>query len=828
MPGARKINTQRLYFTERLTQATCDIIEYPLTVVEAPMGYGKTTAVKEAVSRAGITPHWLHVFSDDTEGFWNNFCELIGELDGGCGESLRQLGFPNNAVSMNEALKLISCVKLSTSAVIVVDDYHHLDSAELNTFFELLSEVAVPSLHIVLTARHTKFDRLEELKLKKRLQYITNEAFELKPPEIAEYFKACGIPLSGEQSLKLYGMTEGWISALYLFLLEYVFEGGFTNAESIYRLLEKAVYAPMPGETKGLLLSVCIFDGFTLGQAEYIWGGSSAEHILSGLTDSNCFVAYDSRSKMYYIHSIFTNFLREAFEKRDIAVKTAVYRRAAGWYRQARGFTNARKYCFLSGDFDGLLTALEEDDTIDYSPYDKELLKTYMAACPEEVKARHPYALLKFAVPLFAHNEMTLAGQIYAGLSGFIRSNETLGEGERNRLEGMLELHLCFTSFNDINKMTLHQNNAWGLLKQPAEIFTRKIHWTFGSPSVLYLYYRESGRLKAHTDALIENLPLYSRLMNGHGAGGGYVMEAEHCFNAGDFDGTEISLQKAELEARAADESNILLCCEFLRARLDFLRGDHASLFGILKQMRETMADRKLYNYLHTVELCEGFVYGWLKQPDKLPRQLLEANPATLHIGFPAFGIFNMLLGRAMLLRGEYLKLLGSGDYFIRVASVFPNLLGIIYTNILLAAANHMTNRRADALDCLEKALDMALPDALYMPFSENCDYIEPLLRELSSDIAYREGIDKILGLYGIFRSGKERILSELNSDKSPLSDRELEIARLAAEGLSNREIGEQLYISENTVKSALKSVYAKLAVSDRLSLKDALTAIKK
>jgi LuxR family maltose regulon positive regulatory protein len=244
--------------------------------------------------------------------------------------------------------------------------------------------------------------------------------------------------------------------------------------------------------------------------------------------------------------------------------------------------------------------------------------------------------------------------------------------------------------------------------------------------------------------------------------------------------------------------------------------------------MRETMADRKLYNYLHTVELCEGFVYGWLKQPDKLPRQLLEANPATLHIGFPAFGIFNMLLGRAMLLRGEYLKLLGSGDYFIRVASVFPNLLGIIYTNILLAAANHMTNRRADALDCLEKALDMALPDALYMPFSENCDYIEPLLRELSSDIAYREGIDKILGLYGIFRSGKERILSELNSDKSPLSDRELEIARLAAEGLSNREIGEQLYISENTVKSALKSVYAKLAVSDRLSLKDALTAIKK
>lgn len=827
MPRLRKINTQCLYFTERLKRAMSNIIEYPLTIIEAPMGYGKTTAVREAVSHGGITPLWLRVFTNDTEGFWNSFAELVGEMDGGCSENLMQLGFPNDAVSMNEALKLLTRVKLPAPAIIVVDDYHNLDSAELNTFFELLAEYGRPDLHIVLNARYTKFKRLEELKLKKCLHHIVNDAFELHPPEISEYFKICGISLNGEQALSLYRLTEGWISALYLYLLEYVSEGGFTNSESIYRLLEKAVYAPMPGETKSLLLSVCVFDGFTREQAEYLWGGSSAENILSGLTDRNLFVVYDNRTKMYYVHSIFTDFLREEFDKKDAAIKTATYRKAAGWYRQARNYPAARKYCFLSGDFDGMLTALEEDDAIDYSPHDKDILKKYMDACPEEVKARHPFALLKFAVPLFAHNEMALAGQIYAALSGSIRNNETLDVGEQNRLQGMLELHLCFASFNDIGKMTLHQNNAWALLGQPAEIFSRKIHWTFGSPSVLYLYYRESGSLKAHTAALIENLPLYSRLMNGHGAGGGYVMEAERYFNAGDFDNAEISLQKAELTAKAAEESNIMLCCEFLRARLDFLRGNYASLFGILKKMRETMADRKLYNYLHTVEICEGFVHAWLKLPDKLPRRLLETDPGTLHLGFPALGMFHILAGRAMLIRGEYLKLIGSGDYFIQTASVFPNLLGIIYTYIMLAAANHMVYRHEDALACLHKALDMALPDELYMPFVENCDYIEPLLRELSGDIAYREGIDTILGLYTVFRLGKERILSEMSPVKPRLSDRELEIARLATQGLSNREIGERLYISANTVKSALKSVYAKLMVNDRLSLKDALAAIE-
>ena len=65
MPRSKTLNTQRLYFTERLTRAMGDLMEYPLTIVEAPMGYGKTTAVREAVGRAGITPHWLHVFTGD-------------------------------------------------------------------------------------------------------------------------------------------------------------------------------------------------------------------------------------------------------------------------------------------------------------------------------------------------------------------------------------------------------------------------------------------------------------------------------------------------------------------------------------------------------------------------------------------------------------------------------------------------------------------------------------------------------------------------------------------------------------------------------------------
>ena len=51
------------------------------------------------------------------------------------------------------------------------------------------------------------------------------------------------------------------------------------------------------------------------------------------------------------------------------------------------------------------------------------------------------------------------------------------------------------------------------------------------------------------------------------------------------------------------------------------------------------------------------------------------------------------------------------------------------------------------------------------------------------------------------------------------ITDRELQIAQLVAQGLTNKKIGKQLWITENSVKQALKRMFRKLGVSSRAEM---------
>lgn len=814
-------NTKNLYFPHKITQEMNEIMEYPLTIVEAPMGYGKTTAVRECLKNLNGDIKWQRIYDSLTHGFWEGFCNMVRELDVECANNLSQLGFPDDGVLLHEAVGIMEGIALSKTTILVIDDYHICECVESDAFIRYLIEHQIPNLKIVLIVRFIKFETLEELKLKGYLKYIAKETFEFDVKEIQAYYKLCGINLKVAQAEQLYRLTEGWISAIYLLLLNYLEAGSFSSTKNIYKLLESTLYSSFSQEVKNFLNVICFFDYFTLDQASYVWQKEDANKLLSEIMGKNALIRYDEKTKTYHIHSLFIKLLREKFQLLGDGEKKSIFQNMALWYRSKGDFFSALKYFYQNKDFDMLMEVLESDRGDYLFQNGKDLFIKFFEECPFEIREKHPVALLIYVINLFMINEFERFDNACNELAMVIEQSKSLDASNRKLLMGEFQVLLSIAKFNDVPQMLEHMEIANELLEQPIRFFDTKFGWTFGSPSVLYMFYRKPGCLIRELEDVKEVLPLYRKITSGHGSGGASVMEAEWYFNRGDFVNAEILAHKGYYEAIEHGQYDIMLSTLFLRMRIALLKGDTLFIYDTLDNMYEDMKQKKQYDHLHTIDLCKGYLLAFLEKQPQIASWIENGDFESSKLYYPSKAFLNIVYGRVLLVQKEYYKLLGIADLFIAAALVFPNALGEIYTRIYVAAAYEKIFRREDGIASLKIAMEMAFQDKLYIPFVENCDYIKPLLLLLREQDFFPEDINSILDIYQPYEAQIVLKSAETSDEnKRELSQREMDIALLAAEGFTNKEIGEKLFISPNTVKTMLKRVFEKLNITSRAVLK--------
>lgn len=820
MPKKKQYNSRSLYFSDRAAKTMIGFLDYSLTIVEAPMGYGKTTFVRENLKNLDAKILWQKVYDNSILGFWKGFCCQLEEVDQPRAMNLSALGFPNDSTTRYEAMSLIGEMELQKDTVLVIDDYHFVADSETNDFIEFLVKNEIPNFHLILIARHTGMQEIEELKLKGYILHIKKEDLEFSDKDIKAYYQLCGIFLKENEVQMLYNLTEGWISALYLIMLNYRGSGNLDSSKDIGKLIENAVYRHLSEEIKELLLSLCIFEGFNLEQAVYLSKNENAESLFTEIISQNAFVKYDTGSKTYHIHNIFMNFLQEELENRNI--QNDLYQRAAQWFLKTGDYNLARHYFYLCKDFDSIYLAMEKEKyaAVNYE-YKKDMLIKLFMECPCQVKEKHHFAMLALAFELFTQNETEIFQKVCEEFLENLHEDESITSKDKNRLLGEYELLMSFTVYNDIRKMSIHHLKACALLGEPSSLLPRNGIWTFGSPSLIYLFYRESGKLEDALEAMFDAIPHYSRATDGNANGGEYCMKAELYFYRGDFENALITIHQAIHRAESQKQLSNIICALFFMMRVALMKGNFTHVRELLQKMREEIEAAKEYLLLHTVEICEGYIFSLLNQSNKIPKWLEKGDYSSDRLLFPNYAMMNIVYGRALLIKGEYHKLIGSMESFISLASVFPNLLGQIHTYIYAAAANWRIFRQNEALEMLKKALDLAMADKLYIPFVENCDYIKPLLEELLSENSYCKAIEMILTLYEPYQRAIKSIqLEHFSDNRDRLSERELEIARLISDGLTNKEIGEKLFITANTVKTALKSIFNKLSINNRTLLK--------
>lgn len=156
----------------------------------------------------------------------------------------------------------------------------------------------------------------------------------------------------------------------------------------------------------------------------------------------------------------------------------------------------------------------------------------------------------------------------------------------------------------------------------------------------------------------------------------------------------------------------------------------------------------------------------------------------------------------------------------ITQTAVEREIIAEIYLRLMCAIAYHVSGFDSLAKPHIEKALDLAIPDRLYLPIAELRGRLGFLLDDVLSEKKPKDLLE-IRKLSRTIREGwitLNRLVRE-KEVRAHLSTREYQVARLAVYGLSNKEIADRLGVTVNAVKQSLRLAMDKTGTNSRSQL---------
>jgi LuxR family maltose regulon positive regulatory protein len=206
--------------------------------------------------------------------------------------------------------------------------------------------------------------------------------------------------------------------------------------------------------------------------------------------------------------------------------------------------------------------------------------------------------------------------------------------------------------------------------------------------------------------------------------------------------------------------------------------------------------------------------------------KLSESLPVHLH------EFQQISLARVYLAQEDFMKTIKTLDGIHSQAEAASRIAHVIDIQLLKAQAFKGLNKTETAIECLESALILAEPEGYMQKFVEHGVPMARLLREAAERSTLPSYINSLLAAFDAQREpvgttsqrqvgGPEVVSSRAptlspSSPFEPLTERELEVLCLMAEGLTYNEIADQILVSLNTVRTHVKNIYSKLFVHKR------------
>jgi LuxR family maltose regulon positive regulatory protein len=816
-----------IYMTTRISQQLANLEHLPIITVIAPMGYGKTTLIDWWTKRqlkADTDAVMLKqlIVTDSVTDFWAGFCRAFRNYPE-LVEQLKALGYPEDARSMAMLVELLEDALADSDKRIylILDDVYIFHQKQLAPLIIFLSRRLSDYLQIILISRNQIFGEEERMSLGNKLGEITAEDLRLTEHEIVDYAKFCGLSVSEEAAKALATSSEGWISMVYLNFKAYVQNGKWlSGSDDLFTLMDQVLLVPLTERQREFLILNGMADEFTIAQATYLWGQQDTVKLLNTLSQNNAFITRHDNG-LYRYHYMLRQCVRQKFSEKPEAYQNENFSRLGNWYLSIKEYVAADEAFAKAADWDGLLTSLGEDRAKSLNAEHRSAFFEWMKQCPEAMLLKYPDTIVACMVKMFSFNNMPEIFVLKKLLLKALAQNDDLTQQERNNLLGDAEVSESFLCYNNISAMSAHHRRAGELLNRASKSIDPKGAWTFSAPSVLMMFHREVGGADSENAEMIDCMPYFYKVTNGHGSGAEHAFLADLSYERGCFTDADIANRKAFMDASRNKQFSIMLTCQFLDMRRALLRGNYEEIQRLIVESHDWLRRERQYMLLSTLDMCQGFIFALLGHPEKAPAWFAKGRLNEALVMSPATPMLNSFYNQLLLSQKQWTAVIARRDHCEKLNGAYHAVMCQIWLYIQLAVAFEHLQKPKEAMAALHKALEMALPDEIFMPFAENSELIMPLLTKLkeshvdAENTEFMRKITVILELSQCFQKGKVKILQKhwLEANDFGLTDRELEIAKLAAARKTNLEIAETLHLSEGTIKNQLKRIFDKLEI---------------
>ncbi|MEU9247164.1 LuxR C-terminal-related transcriptional regulator [Streptomyces sp. NPDC048385] len=358
LPARPATFVRRPRLTDHLDQA----LDTPLTLVNGAAGAGKTLLVADWAAGLGPPVAWLTGEAGDRQPgvFWAYALRALHSagvpLPAGAGPG------PGPAGRVDHRLLVCLAAELSgrdRPVVLVLDEFHRLTTRENAEQLEFVLHHAGDGLRLVLVSRTEPLLPLHRYRASAAVTEIRNDELAFTPEEAADLLARHGLRLPAPATRALVERTGGWAAGLRLSALAarqsgdpetYLkeFEAG---RSTIADFLLAEVLGTQPAPTQDLLLRVSVLDRFRPELAEALTGRPGAEPILAGLCRQNSFVE-DLGHSWYRLHPLFGEILRVHLRARLPGLEPELHRRAARWLRDFGAVPQALTHGAAAGDWE--------------------------------------------------------------------------------------------------------------------------------------------------------------------------------------------------------------------------------------------------------------------------------------------------------------------------------------------------------------------------------------------------------------------------------------------------------------------------------------------